>query len=65
MLDVFIIEQLRKREERERNQAEHGNRLELPLEAPREAPSAEHRRAPTSESESESDLDRGVVVFDL
>jgi hypothetical protein len=62
MLDAFIIEQLRKREERERNQAEHQNRLELPLPAPFEAPSSEPR---TQRKEDDTEQERGVIVVEF
>jgi len=62
MLDAFIIEQLRKREERERNQAEHQNRLDLALPAPFEAPSQEPRK---QRNEDEAPQERGVIVVEF
>jgi hypothetical protein len=62
MLDAFIIEQLRRREERERNQAEHRNRLELPVPEPYEAPSAEPR---AQRRDDDTEHDRGVVVVEF
>lgn len=52
MLPPFIIESIRKREEREKKREEQP-RLELPLPPPRTA------------VESEDDLNRGVTVIDL
>jgi hypothetical protein len=63
MLDAFIIEQLRRREEREGNQAEHRNRLELPLPMTYEAPANEPRAS--QRDEEDHDADRGVVVIDF
>lgn len=62
MLDAFIIEQLRKREEQERNRAEHRNRLDLPLPAPFEAPAREPR---AQHQDDESDGERGVTVVEF
>ena len=54
MLPPFIIEQIRKREEEER-QIEERPVLELPLPP----------RAPSAERSPDDDGDRGVVVIDL
>ncbi|HET6612402.1 MAG TPA: hypothetical protein VFG83_10445 [Kofleriaceae bacterium] len=56
MLDPWIIEEIRRRED-DRRQHEHG-RLEVPLEAP-------HYREPESPKPPEEDADRGVVIIDL
>ena len=59
MLDAFIIEELRRREERERSQAEQP-RMELPLE--------EHRErlpSPRDEDKSDGNIERGVVIIDF
>lgn len=62
MLDAFIIEQLRKREEQERSRSEHRNRLDLPLPAPFEAPAQEPR---AQHKDDEVDEDRGVIVVEF
>lgn len=56
MLDPFIIEEIRRREEQERRDQEHRLPLELPLEAPRYEPEA---------SPPPVDNDRGVIVIDV
>jgi len=55
MLDPWIIEEIRRREEERRN--EQDRRLELPLEPPR------YRDSPTTVVPEENE--RGVVVIDL
>jgi hypothetical protein len=57
MLDAFIIEELRRREERERNDAQRPM-LDIPLDD-REFPRPHPRR------EEEKKSDRGVVVIDI
>jgi hypothetical protein len=59
MLDAFIIEELRRREERERARAERP-RLELPLHNERERPVAHDE-----EEATEPPPQRGVIVIDL
>jgi hypothetical protein len=54
MLPPFIIEQIRRREEQERDRGEQP-RLELPLHPP-----VSRRKPPVSD-----DAERGVVVIDL
>ena len=54
MLPPFIIEQIRKREERERGRHEQP-RLELPVDRP----------APRAPQGPEEPGDRGVVIIDL
>ena len=58
MLDAFIIEELRRREQSERDHIERPH-LELPLDDP-------HKRLPTSREDSESGKksDRGVIIID-
>lgn len=56
MLDPWIIEEIRRRED-ERRREEHG-RLEVPLESPR----YREREVPTP---AEDESDRGVVIIDL
>ena len=56
MLDPWIIEEIRRREEEQREKA---GRLELPLERPRWESEPPH--APKTEDREE----RGVVVIDL
>jgi hypothetical protein len=60
MLDSFIIEELRRREERERNRARQERpRLELPV---------DDRHPPREPAKSDDDEDkpkRGVVVIDI
>jgi hypothetical protein len=55
MLPPFIIEQIRKREQEERERQAEQPRLELPLERLRRP---EHPRG-------EEDADRGVVIVEL
>lgn len=62
MLDAFIIEQLRKREEQDRSRSEHRNRLDLPLPTPFEAPAREPR---AHHQDDEADEDRGVIVVEF
>jgi len=58
MLPPFIIEQIRKREQEERErQAEQQPRLELPLER--------LRRPELPHEPGEDDADRGVVIVEL
>jgi hypothetical protein len=59
MLDAFIIEELRRREERERGQAEQP-RMELPLEERRE-----RLPSPREDEKSERNPERGVVIIDF
>lgn len=56
VLPPFIIEQIRRREEREKAQREEQPRLELPLERPRPV---------RSRDDDEPDPDRGVLIVDL
>lgn len=61
MLPPFIIEQIRQREEKERQKRQEDRpRLELPLER-------SNRRRPGSEQppQDEDDKNRGVVIVDL
>lgn len=58
MLDSFIIEELRRREERERARQERP-RLELPVDD-RQAP-----REPAKRDDDEDKPKRGVVVIDI
>ena len=61
MLDAFIIEELRRREEREKAQSERP-RLELPLYNDQE------RRSPADKARDKNqdkEPERGVVVIDL
>jgi len=60
MLDSFIIEELKRREERERNRARQDRpRLELPVDD-RQLP-----RQPAKSDDEEDKPRRGVVVIDL
>lgn len=59
MLDAFIIEELRRREQQERTN-EQRPRLELPIERERHPRPDEPERDPRRREE-----DRGVVVIDL
>jgi hypothetical protein len=59
MLDAFIIEELRRREERERGQAEQP-RMELPLEEGRG-----RLPGPREDEKSERTPERGVVIIDF
>lgn len=57
MLPPFIIDQIRRREEEERNRREHDRpRLELPVDAYHPAPE------PVPE---ERDEERGIIILDL
>lgn len=58
MLDAYIIEELRRREEAERVAPERP-RLELPVPEPRDEP--ERRERPTEDE----DNPRGVVIIEL
>ncbi|MBM4359835.1 MAG: hypothetical protein FJ096_17165 [Deltaproteobacteria bacterium] len=59
MLPPFIIEQIRQREERERQRRDESRpRLELPLE-----PMPARRKV--DEASNEDDRDRGVIILDL
>jgi hypothetical protein len=55
MLPPFIIEQIRKREQEEREHQAEQPRLELPLE----------RRRWSEPPKEKEDVDRGVVIVDL
>ena len=55
MLDPWIIEEIRRREEDRRRQEEHG--LELPLESPHYR---EREKQPTPDQD-----DRGVTIIDI
>lgn len=59
MLDAFIIEELRRREEEERGRSEQP-RLELPLEDRRERP-----QRPRDEDRNEINVERGVVIIEF
>ncbi len=60
MLPPFIIEQIRQREERERQHRENSRpRIELPVEQMPARPKAD------GEPVEEDDPDRGVVIVDL
>ena len=59
MLDAFIIEELRRREERDRAQAEQPH-MELPLHEEREKPAK-----PDEDEDAEKVPERGVIVIDL
>lgn len=56
MLDPWVIEEIKRREEERRREREPG-RLELPLHAP--VPEGDETRPPKEDS------DRGVTVIDL
>ncbi len=56
MLDPWIIEEIRRREEEERAERERGPQLEIPMEAP------VHRR---HDEEEKQDGNRGVVIVDF
>ena len=58
MLDAFIIEELRRREETERGRADQP-RMELPLEEHRERPPLRRDEEPDNTSK------RGVIVIDF
>jgi hypothetical protein len=58
MLDPWIIEEIRRREEEQRR--EEASRIELPLERPRWE--SESPRAPREDREESG---RGVIVIDL
>lgn len=62
MLDAFIIEQLRRREERNHNQAERRDRLELPVPMPYEAPANDMSQ---THRDDDAELERGVVVVEF
>jgi hypothetical protein len=57
MLPPFIIEQIRKREQEERERQADQPRLELPLER--------LRRPETPRERNEDEADRGVVIVEL
>ncbi|MSP25447.1 MAG: hypothetical protein EXR75_09840 [Myxococcales bacterium] len=58
MLPPFIIEQIRQREERERQRRDISQpRVEIPVE--------QRPARPPSEIDAEDDPDRGVVIVDL
>ncbi len=59
MLDAFIIEELRRREERDRAQAERPH-MELPLHEEREEPAKSEE-----DDDAEKVPERGVIVIDL
>ena len=58
MLDAFIIEELRRREEQERSHTEQP-RLELPLEERRERP-----QRPREDDVTEMGVKRGVIIIE-
>ena len=60
MLDTFIIEELRRREEEERNRRSERPTLELPIQD-RELP----RRAPERNDRDRDGGERGIIVIDL
>lgn len=58
MLDAFIIEELRRREEQERKRSEHQPRVDLPVheeEEPERDENNEHKKKPS----------RGVTIIDV
>lgn len=57
MLDPWIIEEIRRREEERRRDREAG-RVELPLESP-------HYHESDRSGPTEEEIERGVVVIDL
>lgn len=59
MLDAFIIEELRRREQEERNRSEQRPVLELPLED-RSQPRPSRREVDDAEK-----VERGVIVIDI
>lgn len=66
MLDAFIIEQIRRREEQESNRARHENRLQLPVPYAYEEPGHNApRRQGEDSGEPPAEGGRGVVVVDL
>lgn len=66
MLDAFIIEQIRRREEQDSNRAQHENRLQLPVPYAYEDPSrTPTRRGQDEASEPPAEGNRGVVVVDM
>lgn len=62
MLDAFIIEQLRRREQHKESQVEQRSRLDLPVPAPYEAPSTDVSQ---SHRDDDTDYERGVVVVEF
>lgn len=66
MLDAFIIEQIRRREEQESDRARHENRLQLPVPYAYEDPSHNQpQRRGDEPPEPTHDHGRGVVVVDF
>ncbi len=59
MLDPWIIEEIRKREEERRREAERP-RIEMPCELPHHPPEREGKPP-----EDDADKKRGVVIIDL
>ncbi len=59
MLDAFIIEELRRREEREREQTRERPTLELPID------DRSHPRPSRRDTDDSGDSDRGVIVIDI
>lgn len=62
MLDIYIIEQIRKREEELRRRNERPV-LELPLEPPMRQPKADEQRQDDDENESKEEV--RVIIIDL
>lgn len=66
MLDAFIIEQIRRREEQDSNGARHENRLQLPVPFAYDEPGRNPpRRQGEDAGEPPAEGERGVVVVDL
>jgi len=59
MLPPFIIDQIRRREEEERQRDEQQPRLELPVDA------FPPKRPKEPERDEEDDPERGVIILDL
>ena len=65
MLDPWIIEEIRRREEELRQREDQRSRLEIPTESPEER---EYNRRPPRDPDSgrpTRDGERGVVIIDL
>jgi len=58
MLDAFIIEELRRREEQERKRSEHQPRVDLPVHEEEEVPERRH-------DEPKKKPSRGVTIIDV
>ena len=64
VLDAFIIDELRRREDEERDDAKRP-RLELPIDDGSRQPGSGNGNGDGKDDDDDDDKDRGVVIIDL